>query len=85
MTASTTITIRVSAEMKSKLGQLAQETRRSKSFLAAEAVAGYVARELEIVAGIQLGLADIEAGRTVPHADAAAELYAAIAAAGNKD
>ena len=85
MTASTTITIRVSAEMKNKLGQLAQETRRSKSFLAGVAVADYVARELEIVAGIQLGLADIAAGRVISQNAAAVELYAAITAADGAD
>jgi len=34
MTASTTMTIRVTAETKERLGQLARETRRSRSFLA---------------------------------------------------
>lgn len=84
MPASTTITIRVSPEMKDKLGQLALNARRSKSFLAGEAVADYVVRELEIVAGIHRGLADIEAGRTVPQDAATAEVNAAIAKAGDK-
>jgi predicted transcriptional regulator len=81
MTASTTMTIRVSAETKEKLGKLAHDTRRSKSFLAAEAVSAYVERELEIIEGIQRGLADVEAGRVVPHDEAMAEIYAVIEAA----
>ena len=74
MPASTTMTIRVSIEVEEKLRRLALDTRRSKSFLAAEAVSAYVDRELEIIDGIQRGLADIEAGNVVSHADAMAEI-----------
>jgi predicted transcriptional regulator len=38
MGASTTMTIRVSPDLKEKLGRLAQAARRTKSYLAAEAV-----------------------------------------------
>lgn len=78
MSASTTMTIRISSDLKEKLGRLAQDTRRSNSFLAAEAVADYVDRELAIIGGIQLGLADVTAGRVVAHDAAMAELYNAI-------
>jgi predicted transcriptional regulator len=81
MTASTTMTIRVRPEIKKKLDRLASNTRRSKSYLAAEAVSAYVDRELEIIEGIKRGLADVEAGRVVPHDEAMAEIYAAIKAA----
>ncbi|MFZ5674236.1 MAG: CopG family ribbon-helix-helix protein [Pseudomonadota bacterium] len=81
MTASTTMTIRVSTEVKRKLDRLASNTRRSKSYLAAEAVSAYVDRELEIIEGIKRGLADIQAGRAVPHEAAMTEVYDAIKAA----
>ena len=81
MTASTTMTIRVSPETKSKLERIAADTRRSKSFLAAEAVSAYVERELEIIDGIRRGMADAEAGRVVPHDEAMAEIHAVIDAA----
>ena len=81
MTASTTMTIRVSPETKTKLERIAADTRRSKSFLAAEAVSAYVERELEIIDGIKRGMADAAAGRVVPHDEAMAEIYAAIDAA----
>jgi predicted transcriptional regulator len=81
MAGSTTMTIRVSAEVKEKLGRLAQDTRRSRSFLAGEAVEAYVERELAIIEGVRRGLADVEAGRVVPHEEAMAELRAAIDAA----
>jgi predicted transcriptional regulator len=78
MAATETMTIRVSAETKRKLERIAAGTRRSKSFLAGEAVSAYVDRELDIIEGIKRGLADVEAGRIVPHDEAMAELYAAI-------
>jgi predicted transcriptional regulator len=81
MASSTTMTIRLSSETKQKLDRLAVDTRRSKSFLAAEAVSAYVERELEIIEGIRRGMADVEGGRVVPHDDAMAEVQAAIEAA----
>ena len=78
MPASTTMTIRISPEVKDKLGRLAQDTRRSRSFLASEAVEAYVARELEIIDGIQRGLADVNAGHVVSHDAAVEELQAVI-------
>lgn len=85
MPASTTMTIRISTDVKDKLGRLAEDTRRSKSFLAGEAVEAYVERELEIIDGIRRGIADVEAGRVVPHEVAMNEVYATIeSAAGGK-
>jgi predicted transcriptional regulator len=81
MAESTTMTIRVTPELKERLGRLAHDTRRTKSFLAAEAVAAYVDRELAIIEGIQAGLRDMEAGRMVPHEQAVAEIQAVIDAA----
>jgi predicted transcriptional regulator len=74
----TTLSIRLSAETKAQLGLLATATRRSKSFLAAEAVAAYVARERQIIAGIERGLVDMAAGNIVPHDAAMGELDALI-------
>ena len=68
------MSIRLSSETKAQLGLLATATLRSKSFLAAEAVEAYVARERAIVEGIEWGLADLKAGKTVSHAAAMAEL-----------
>lgn len=82
MTTSTTMTIRLDPQLKAKLGRLADGTRRSRSFLAAEAVAAYVNRELAIIEGIERGLADVEAGRTVSHADAMASVRQVIDDAG---
>jgi predicted transcriptional regulator len=75
---STTLSVRLTPELKDRLGQLSEMTRRTRSFLAAEAIAAYVDRESRIVEGIERGLADIEAGRLVSHADAMSELDAVI-------
>jgi predicted transcriptional regulator len=62
-----TMTVRLSSETKAKLTELAEHTRRTKSFLAGEAITDYVECELAIVAAIKRGLADMEAGRVTPH------------------
>ena len=84
MATTATMTIRLSSETKRKLERLAVDTRRSKSFLAAEAVSTYVERELEIIDGIRQGMADAEAGRVVADDEAMAEVQAVIDAAKNR-
>jgi predicted transcriptional regulator len=81
MGASETMTIRVRPDVKEKLEKIAAGTRRSKSYLAGEALAAYVERELEIIEGIQRGLDDVKAGRTVSHEEATARLLAVVEAA----
>ena len=79
MSSSETITVRLPAEVKRGLGRLAERTNRTKSFLASEAIAGFVERELRIVEGIERGLADLRKSDIVDHTEAMAELDAAIA------
>jgi predicted transcriptional regulator len=81
MTTTTTMTIRVPVETKTMLDKLSRDTRRSRSFLAAEAVTRYVETEAEIVAGIVRGLEDVKAGRTIPHDEAMKRLRATVAVA----
>lgn len=81
MAASTSVTIRLDAEISDKLGRIARETGRCRSGLAAQAVAAFVDRELKVVDGIRRGLADMKAGRVVPHEELVAEGRAIIAAA----
>ena len=77
-TASTTMTIRLSSDLKEKLGQLAASSRRSRSFLATEALSAWVERELEITRSIERGLDDVKAGRVVSHDEAVAEVNAVL-------
>ena len=78
---SDTLTIRLPAETKKQLGQLAARVNRTNSYLAGEAIAMYVARELDIVAGIERGLTDMNEGRVVSHADAMARLRQTVTSA----
>ena len=78
MSSSTTLTVRVSPALKDELDRLAILTQRTKSFLAGEAIADYVARELAIVEGIERGLEDMRAGRVVPHEEAMRRIGAVI-------
>ena len=77
-TQSETVTVRLDRETKSQLERLARHTRRTKSFLAGEAISDYVERELAIVEAIERGLADVEAGRVTPHDDAMRRLRTTI-------
>jgi predicted transcriptional regulator len=78
MASSTTLSVRISTDLVASMERLAAATRRSKSFLAAEAIEAYVQRELPIVEEIERGLEDMSAGRLVPHEDVEAEVYTLI-------
>lgn len=80
----TTITVRIPVAVREKLDRLAEITRRSRSFHAAEALARYTDEELEIVEGILEGIADVEAGRVVPHEQVVAELREIVETARRK-
>jgi predicted transcriptional regulator len=78
MVDSTTITVRLKPQVKEQLARLSQHTNRTRSYLAAEAIEAYVARESAIIEGIGRGLEDLQADRLVPHDEAMAELDATI-------
>jgi predicted transcriptional regulator len=78
MSQSATVTVRLPQTLKDQLAVLSERTRRTSSFLAGEAIAAYVQRELEIIAGVEQGVEDMRNGRLVDHADAMAEVDAAI-------
>jgi predicted transcriptional regulator len=66
MTGTTTLTVRMPPAMKKGLEKLARSTRRSKSYLAAEAIAAYLELQAWQVEKVRAGLRDLEAGRSVP-------------------
>jgi predicted transcriptional regulator len=72
---STTLSVRLPQDLKTKLSALSKDTQRSNSFLAAKAIADYVERESEIIDGIKRGIADMKAGRTTSHEEAMERLY----------
>ena len=70
----TTLSVRIDIDTKQRLEALAKRARRSKSFLAAEAIAAFVEAELWQLDEIQAGLEDLDAGRGVAHKDVSAWL-----------
>jgi RHH-type transcriptional regulator, rel operon repressor / antitoxin RelB len=67
----TTLSVRIDTVTKRRLEALAKRARRSKSFLAAEAIAAYVDAESWQLDEIQAGVDELDKGRGVPHADVA--------------
>ena len=63
----TTLSVRINTDTKKQLEALAKRARRSKSFLAAEAIAAFVEAESWQLDEIQTGLTELDEGRGVPH------------------
>lgn len=62
-----TLSIRIDSRTKQRLDALSKRSRRSKSFLAAEAIAAFVASEEWQLGEIQEATADLDAGKAVSH------------------
>jgi RHH-type transcriptional regulator, rel operon repressor / antitoxin RelB len=62
-----TLSIRLDANTKKRLDALAKRSRRSKSFLAAEAISAYVESEEWQLGELQAGIAALESGQEVSH------------------
>jgi predicted transcriptional regulator len=62
-----TLSIRIDAETKKRLDALSKRAKRSKSFLAAEAIAAYVESEEWQLGEIQAGMAELDEERGVGH------------------
>ena len=70
----TTLSVRLDAKVKKQLEALAGRARRSKSFLAAEAIAAFVEAESWQLDEIQAGLTELDEGRGVAHKNVSAWL-----------
>jgi RHH-type transcriptional regulator, rel operon repressor / antitoxin RelB len=64
---SETLSIRIDAETKKRLDALSRQSRRSKSFLAAEAITAYVDAEEWQLGELQAGITELDAGQHVSH------------------
>jgi RHH-type rel operon transcriptional repressor/antitoxin RelB len=62
-----TLSIRIDAETKKRLDVLAKRSRRSKSFLAAEAIAAYVQSEEWQLGELGAGIAELDSRQEVSH------------------
>jgi RHH-type rel operon transcriptional repressor/antitoxin RelB len=65
----TTLSVRIDTDTKKRLEALAKPSGRSKSFLAAEAIAAFVEAESWQLDEIQSGIMELDDGRGVPHKD----------------
>ena len=62
-----TLSIRIDSETKECLDELSKRSKRSKSFLAADAIAAYVESENWQIGELQAGIADLDSGDAVSH------------------
>jgi predicted transcriptional regulator len=67
MAQTTTMTIRLDKKMQEQLAEIALYEKRSKSFLAAEAVEHYLSVRAEQTKGIHKAIQSIKAGKGIPH------------------
>ena len=64
---SETLSVRIDSETKRRLDTLAKRSNRSKSFLAAEAIAAYVDSEEWQVGEVHAAIQDLDDGNGVSH------------------
>jgi predicted transcriptional regulator len=62
-----TFSVRVNRSTRSRLEKLAKSTGRSRSFLAAEAIATYLDTNEWQISGITAALASLDRGSHIPH------------------
>jgi predicted transcriptional regulator len=65
----TTLSVRIDEDTKKRLDALARCSKRTKSFLAAEAISAYVESESWQIDEIKAGLRELDAGQVVSHAE----------------
>jgi RHH-type rel operon transcriptional repressor/antitoxin RelB len=69
MSSTTTLTIRVPANLKRRLDRLAKQSKLSKSWLATDAVQQYVDEQERQATLIGKADREVEAGKFLPHGD----------------
>jgi RHH-type transcriptional regulator, rel operon repressor / antitoxin RelB len=62
-----TLSIRIDSQTKKRLDALSKRSKRSKSFLAAEAIAAYVESEEWQLGELHAGIAELDSGQEVSH------------------
>jgi RHH-type transcriptional regulator, rel operon repressor / antitoxin RelB len=62
-----TLSIRIDVETKKRLDVLSKRSKRSKSFLAAEAIAAYVESEEWQLGEIHAGIGELDSGQEISH------------------
>jgi predicted transcriptional regulator len=67
------VTLRISDESKDRLERLCKITRRSKSFIAGEAIQEYMASKLWMMEALEEGIEDLQRGGISTHEEVLAE------------
>ena len=84
MAAKPILNIRLAPETLQRLDAIAAATRRSRSFIANEALEAWINREIELIEDLQIGLEEIKAGKGIPHEQAIRQIDAAVEAAAKR-
>lgn len=84
MAAKPILNIRFAPETLKRLDAVAAATRRSRSFIANEALEAWISREIELIEDLQIGLEEIKAGKSIPHEQAICRIDAAVEAAAKR-
>lgn len=84
MAAKPVLNIRLAPETLQRLDVIAAATRRSRSFIANEALEAWINREIELIEDLQIGLEEVKAGRGILHERAMRQIDAAVEAAAKR-
>jgi predicted transcriptional regulator len=78
MPAKPILNVRLAPETLRKLDAVAAATRRTRSFIANEALEAWINREIEIIEDLRVGLEEVRAGKGIPHERAMRDIDLAV-------
>jgi predicted transcriptional regulator len=84
MAARPVLNIRLAPETLKRLDAVAAATRRTRSFIANEALEAWIDREIELIEDLRIGLEEVKAGKGIPHEQAMRQIDAAVEAAAKR-
>ncbi len=67
MPAKPILNVRLAPETLRKLDAVAAATRRTRSFIANEALEAWINREMEIIEDLRVGFEEVRTGKGIPH------------------
>jgi len=78
MPAKPILNVRLAPETLRKLDAVAAATRRTRSFIANEALEAWINREIEIIEDLHVGLEEVRAGKGISHERAMRDIDLAV-------
>lgn len=78
MPAKPILNVRLDPETLRKLDAVAAATRRTRSYIANEALEAWIDREMEIIEDLRVGFEEIRAGKGIPHERAMRDIDLAV-------